>query len=344
MRGGQRAHVARRDLAGVCFPPTALSGSARQACQGRGPIGQRLDHAEPRHSSIRPRRHCQLPIAGILAAFFTVLRGVTVLDPTCGSGAFLFAALSILEPLYAACLDRMQQFLAAVNSESATRGVGNDNRPPPTDAQTRCLCEFREILKSAGSHPNREYFIRKSIILQNLFGVDLMEEAVEICKLRLFLKLVAQVAPDPAKENLGLETLPDIDFNIRAGNALIGYTTLAEICRRRQAGTRGEGPRLHKRKSTISSGRPSTSSGNSISSASNNPLLNRRRNPVRPRRRSPQRWEDWHRSSTAIWPASTGSMPATPRWPMNSRNGATTIAPSTGASSSTASWPRAASR
>ena len=180
--------------------------------------------------------NCRSP--EFLAAFFTVLRGVTVLDPTCGSGAFLFAALSILEPLYAACLDRMQQFLAAVNSESATRGMGNDNRPPPTDAQTRCLREFREILKSAGSHPNREYFIRKSIILQNLFGVDLMEEAVEICKLRLFLKLVAQVAPDPAKENLGLETLPDIDFNIRAGNALIGYTTLAEICRRRQAGTR----------------------------------------------------------------------------------------------------------
>ena len=44
-----------------------------------------------------------------------------------------------------------------------------------------------------------------------------MEEAVEICKLRLFLKLAAQVEPDTTRDNLGIEPLPDIDFNIRAG-------------------------------------------------------------------------------------------------------------------------------
>ena len=37
--------------------------------------------------------------------------GDLVLDPTCGSGAFLFAALNILEPLYDACLVRMEAFL-----------------------------------------------------------------------------------------------------------------------------------------------------------------------------------------------------------------------------------------
>ena len=52
-----------------------------------------------------------------------------------------------------------------------------------------------------------------------------MEEAVEICKLRLFLKLAAQVEPDGTKNNLGIEPLPDIDFNIRAGNTLVGYAT-----------------------------------------------------------------------------------------------------------------------
>ena len=35
-----------------------------------------------------------------------------MLDPTCGSGAFLFAALEILKPLYEACLDRMGGFVA----------------------------------------------------------------------------------------------------------------------------------------------------------------------------------------------------------------------------------------
>ncbi len=48
----------------------------------------------------------------LLRAFWQAHRKrVTVLDPTCGSGAFLFAALNILEPLYEACLDRMRFFV-----------------------------------------------------------------------------------------------------------------------------------------------------------------------------------------------------------------------------------------
>src|SRR5260221_9543978 len=58
-----------------------------------------------------------------------------------------------------------------------------------------------------------------------------MEEAVEICKLRLFLKLAAQVEPDTARDNLGIEPLPDIDFNIRTGNTLVGYATYEEVKR-----------------------------------------------------------------------------------------------------------------
>src|ERR1019366_6650579 len=73
-------------------------------------------------------------------------------------------------------------------------------------------------------HPSPRYFILKSIILNNLYGVDIMEEATEICKLRLFLKLVAQV--DAGEK---IEPLPDIDFNIRGGNTLVGYATEAEL-------------------------------------------------------------------------------------------------------------------
>jgi hypothetical protein len=91
--------------------------------------------------------------------------------------------------------------------------------------------DFRNVLERVAAHPSRRYFIFKSIILNNLFGVDIMEEAVEICKLRLFLKLAAQVEPDASKENLGIEPLPDIDFNIRAGNTLVGYATADEVKR-----------------------------------------------------------------------------------------------------------------
>lgn len=133
--------------------------------------------------------------------------GITILDPTCGSGAFLFAALNILEPLYEACLERMEGFIEDANK------LGK-----PGEA------DFTRIVAEVDRHPSRRYYIFKNIILHNLFGVDIMAEAVEICKLRLFLKLVSQV--DAAHE---LEPLPDIDFNIRTGNTLVGYATEAQF-------------------------------------------------------------------------------------------------------------------
>jgi len=89
----------------------------------------------------------------------------------------------------------------------------------PEKSQTsKKYTDFRQILEESKRHPKQDYFILKAIIVNNLFGVDIMEEAVEICKLRLFLKLVAQVE---SKDRI--EPLPDIDFNIRAGNTLVGY-------------------------------------------------------------------------------------------------------------------------
>ncbi|MBK8754340.1 MAG: Eco57I restriction-modification methylase domain-containing protein [Candidatus Competibacteraceae bacterium] len=158
--------------------------------------------------------NCEGP--DLLRALWRAVEKVTVLDPTCGSGAFLFAALTILEPLYEACLDRMEAFVADLDRS------GEKHRPEK-------FSDFRKVLERVAAHPNRRYFVLKSIILNNLFGVDIMEEATEICKLRLFLKLAAQVEPDANKPNLGIEPLPDIDFNIRAGNTLVGYATYEEV-------------------------------------------------------------------------------------------------------------------
>jgi hypothetical protein len=140
--------------------------------------------------------------------------GLSVLDPTCGSGAFLFAALNVMVPLYEACLGRMESFVS-------------DYDRAETKHRTDPFSDFRAIIERMNDkehHPNPHYFILKTIVLNNLYGVDLMEEAVEICKLRLFLKLVAQI--ERVEE---IEPLPDIDFNIRAGNTLVGYATEAEV-------------------------------------------------------------------------------------------------------------------
>lgn len=49
--------------------------------------------------------------SAFVRAFYEVIKDVTILDPTCGSGAFLFAAINILEPLYGSCLNRMEDFI-----------------------------------------------------------------------------------------------------------------------------------------------------------------------------------------------------------------------------------------
>ena len=150
----------------------------------------------------------------LLRAMYKAISTATVLDPACGSGAFLFAALEILEPLYEACLERMRGFVDDLDRSGQKR-------------DGRIFSDFRKILDDVynpNKHANPAYFTLKSIIVNNLYGVDIMEAAVEICKLRLFLKLVAQV--DKVKE---LEPLPDIDFNIRPGNTLVGFAKLDEV-------------------------------------------------------------------------------------------------------------------
>ena len=147
----------------------------------------------------------------LLRAFWHAMRDMSVLDPTCGSGAFLFAALNVLEPFYTACLEGMRGFLD--DAERSER-----KRSP------KHLEDFRKVLDEADGHPSERYFILKSIVLNNLYGVDIMEEAVEICKLRLFLKLVAQLESYDQ-----IEPLPDIDFNVRAGNTLVGFTSIDAV-------------------------------------------------------------------------------------------------------------------
>ena len=147
----------------------------------------------------------------LVRAFWKALRAVSVLDPTCGSGAFLFAALNILEPLYSTCLEAMRAFLDDLTRSRRKHG--------PEE-----LRDFREAVAEVDRHASERYFILKSIVIDNLYGVDIMEEAVEICKLRLFLKLVAQL-----ERYDQIEPLPDIDFNVRSGNTLVGFTSLEEV-------------------------------------------------------------------------------------------------------------------
>lgn len=76
------------------------------------------------------------------------------------------------------------------------------------------------FLAEADNHHSRRHWIIKTICLRNLYGVDIMAEAPEIAKLRLFLKLAAQI--DDLDD---IEPLPDLDFNIKTGNLLVGIAS-----------------------------------------------------------------------------------------------------------------------
>ena len=150
--------------------------------------------------------------------------GLSVLDPTCGSGAFLFAALNILKPLYDACLTTLH----AVRSDALI--AREKSRPEKWAEVDEILARFA----AAKTDRAQDYAVIKHIIVHNLYGVDIEEQATEIAKLRLFLKLVALLEPGD-----DIEPLPDIDFNIRHGNTLVGYATADETERAVKGATQG---------------------------------------------------------------------------------------------------------
>lgn len=121
-----------------------------------------------------------------------ILPKLSLLDPACGSGAFLVAAQKTLLNLYTALIGRCEALA---------------HKP---------VLQWMETERKQHKAP-AAYWLKKKIVTENLYGVDLMEEATEIAKLRLFLSLVAS-----AEKRDQLEPLPNIEFNLLPGNSLIG--------------------------------------------------------------------------------------------------------------------------
>ncbi len=139
--------------------------------------------------------------------YHDVLAEARVLDPAVGSGAFLLAAQEVLLDIYMQCIEFFQQV------EAEGKGWELENRTRE---------ELEQIESRQGS---AELYAKRRIILNNLYGVDIDDGAVEICKLRLWLSMVADIEDEPSE----VEPLPNIDFNIRQGNSLIGYTDVQEM-------------------------------------------------------------------------------------------------------------------
>ncbi|GCE16591.1 hypothetical protein KDK_03910 [Dictyobacter kobayashii] len=145
-----------------------------------------------------------------LQLFLQRLQQLTILDPTCGSGAFLLAAVKILQPLYTCCLERID----ILTAEQALQDNQNSLRQQQETTGTQAL-----VQPPAEFTSTRHITILRTILSSNLYGVDLLPAACEICQLRLYLTLLSGITN--SEDVPLLSTLP---LNIRAGNALVGET------------------------------------------------------------------------------------------------------------------------
>ncbi|MBX7254472.1 MAG: N-6 DNA methylase [Candidatus Promineofilum sp.] len=121
-----------------------------------------------------------------------------VLDPACGSGSFLLGAYQYL-------LDwHLAGYLADAKKWSKGRAATLHQR-------------------ADGSYALR-LAERRRILLDNLYGVDIDAQAVEVTKLSLLLKVLEGAAEQlgPQAALLGERVLPDLDRNVKCGNSLIG--------------------------------------------------------------------------------------------------------------------------
>ena len=134
--------------------------------------------------------------------YFEILTKIKICDNACGSGSFLIAAGDVLLRLYSRVLKILVDNLS-------------DDR------------DVKEVLNNIRKSPTRNYYIVRQIIVNNLYGVDIMEGAVEIAKLRFWLWLISQV--DPRRVERRIETLPNLDFNLMVGNSLIGFVDIGDV-------------------------------------------------------------------------------------------------------------------
>jgi type I restriction-modification system DNA methylase subunit len=117
-----------------------------------------------------------------------------IVDPACGSGSFLIGAFEYL----------MSYHVKWYHDNGYLNKKVKDNPLHPNGALT--------------THE------KKKILLNNIFGVDLDSNAVEVSKLSLLLKCMEGETEASIKQQLSVfheRVLPDLDSNIKSGNSLI---------------------------------------------------------------------------------------------------------------------------
>ena len=124
---------------------------------------------------------------------------IRILDPACGSGSFLIGAFQYLIDYH------VRWYLA--HPEQEVR-----HAHPSLDF-------MREVHTDPDGSKRLSVYRKAKILRNNLFGVDIDPQAVEITMMSLYLKaLEGEKSQLPAKQHI----LPELKYNIQCGNSLIG--------------------------------------------------------------------------------------------------------------------------
>lgn len=135
-----------------------------------------------------------------------------IVDPACGSGSFLVGAYQFLLSYHLDYYYREQKRLTAI-----------------IDNKNTALKEKKDSIKLRAELPltpdgKLTTNIKKQLLVNNIYGVDLDANAVEVSKLSLLLKCMEGETEASVKTitlNLNDRVLPNLDENIKDGNSLI---------------------------------------------------------------------------------------------------------------------------
>lgn len=158
-----------------------------------------------------------------------LINSLTICDPAVGSGHFLVSALNELISIKHD-LKILQYRHNGQRIREYSMEIANDELVIQ-DVETEDFFEYTLNQKGnskAGLQALQEtLFHEKETLIENcLFGVDINANSVKICRLRLWIELLKNAYYTSESQYTRLETLPNIDINIKQGNSLISRFAL----------------------------------------------------------------------------------------------------------------------
>ena len=133
-----------------------------------------------------------------------------IVDPACGSGTFLLGVFEYLLEWHLKWYSENDPE-KWVKNKAITASIPAGHLPhfPSENTGEQARVEYRLTMAK-----------KREILLNNIFGVDIDPQAVEVTKLSLLLKVLENAS---GQMGLGLERiLPDLGNNIKCGNSLVG--------------------------------------------------------------------------------------------------------------------------